>query len=166
MEACSRWYYEGAAVKGPVSTRTLARLLRREENNRDTQVFSEQGSGGEWKSLADLPQLKLAMEALAESEMPALWPANAAPAAADRTDDASRENDKNVLDEHDDDAAKRKQIAKEWHCQKWVMSGLVVPSCFCPGGGGSGGDRLGFEWGQSRRPIGGHDAGYGDIARR
>ena len=51
-----------------------------------------------------------------------------------------------------------------WHCQKRVMSGLVVPSCFCPGGGGSGRDRLGFERGQSRRPIGGHDAGYGDVA--
>ena len=37
-----------------------------------------------------------------------------------------------------------------WHCQKRVMSGLVVPSCFCPGGGGSGGDQLDFERGQSR----------------
>ena len=31
------------------------------------------------------------------------------------------------------------------------MSGLVIRSCFCPGGGGSGRDQLDFEWGQSRR---------------
>ena len=31
------------------------------------------------------------------------------------------------------------------------MSGLVVSSCFRPGGGGSGGDQLDFEWGQSWR---------------
>ncbi|KAL7479820.1 hypothetical protein ACHAW6_005547 [Cyclotella cf. meneghiniana] len=111
-EACSRWYYEGGAVEGPVSTRTLARLLRRGEIDGDARVFSEQGSGGEWKSVADLPQLRSAMEALAESEMPASWTADA-PAAADRTGDVTREDDENVLDENDDEAAKRKQIAEE-----------------------------------------------------
>ncbi|KAL7517667.1 hypothetical protein ACHAWX_002574 [Stephanocyclus meneghinianus] len=111
-EACSLWYYEGGAVEGPVSTRTLARLLRRGEIDGDARVFSEQGSGGEWKSVADLPQLRSAMEALAESEMPASWTADA-PGAADRTGDVTREDDENVLDENDDEAAKRKQIAEE-----------------------------------------------------
>lgn len=87
-EACLSWYYESReGVKGPVSTRELAGLLRIDTESEDgsrhvinekTRVFpTDSSDNGQWARIQDLALLKLAIEALAEvKSMPMTWPAN------------------------------------------------------------------------------------------
>ena len=86
-EACSSWYYESKdGVKGPVSTRDLADLLKNGEGSvidENTRVFCQSNDGGssngsgEWTCIQDLSSLQLAIEALSEVKtMPVNWPSN------------------------------------------------------------------------------------------
>lgn len=110
-EACASWYYESkdaeGGVTGPVSTRSLSELIQGKSIDRSTRVFDSNQSGGEWKSIQDLPHLLLAIEALTESAMPTSWP-------ADSAEKGEQVNDM-TFDSQDDenDATKQKEISKE-----------------------------------------------------
>jgi HIV Tat-specific factor 1 len=79
-EACSSWYYElkckEGGVKGPVSARVLAECIQSEAIDRTTRVFESSQNDGQWKSMDNLPDLLLAIDALADNAMPTSWPAD------------------------------------------------------------------------------------------
>jgi HIV Tat-specific factor 1 len=95
-------------VKGPVSTRVLAKLLQSKSIENSTRVFDiNQSDGGQWKCINDLPHLLLAIEALTESAMPTSWPADSS-ANGGETDKMSDDAQNNETD-----PTKQKEISKE-----------------------------------------------------
>lgn len=120
-EACASWYYESeGGVKGPVSTRVLADLLRACTRPLETnaRVYPSESNtndgdgGGEWTHIQDYTYLLLAIEALTEvTSMPTTWPSNEDETNTQEVEAMTYESgDNDVQGVHEDDDITQRKV--------------------------------------------------------
>jgi hypothetical protein len=146
------WHYEVAndssasEVRGPISCRKLAELLRKGELMSHTRVYS-QWTDGKWKPIADLPELTFAMDAFIEQAVSNAAVTTTEPSMTTEGDNIIAQHIKNELNtflsstehlgngsnavESDDDAASFEsdegtRYVKDSRTGKWIHEALAM----------------------------------------